>query len=234
MIYTIVSDTNTVQGAVLAANLAASRAKEGRKVLLIEASLRMHLLLWTLRRYKREATLKLPVLPLIDGGLYEALQEYRCAYRDIVINVGATNPSLLRTALIAAKVLIVPLERQHLQLKNQDGLKKIAENVKLFNPLVQTHLLTTVDPGSMPVQDYAAAVALAEKYPSCALFAHPLVGGTGALQAFQHGLSVFEDGRCNEADTRAMARLSRQLSTCAGSGPSGCTLSGEKPHHVGR
>jgi chromosome partitioning protein len=214
MIYTIVSDTDTVRNAVLAANLAASLAKEGRKVLLIEANLHMHLLLWTLRRYRREARLNFPVLPLIDGGLYQALQEHGSSYLDIVINVGATNSSTLRTALIAAKVLIVPIERRHMQLKNQDALKKIADAAKLFNPLVQTHLLATGNSAAMSVQDYAAAMALAEQYPGCALLTQQLACNAEALQAFQRGLSVFEDGRVDEAVTRDMTRLCRQL--CGG------------------
>ncbi len=46
MIYTVVgiTEAEAIQNAALAANLAASRAKEGRKVLLIEASLHMHLM----------------------------------------------------------------------------------------------------------------------------------------------------------------------------------------------
>jgi hypothetical protein len=212
MIYTIVSDADTALNAVLAANLAASLAKENRKVLLIEANLHMHLLLWTLRRYRREATLNFPVLPLIDGGLYQALQEHGSSYRDIVINVGATNSSTLRTALIAAKVLIVPIERRHMQLKNQDALKKIADAAKLFNPLVQTHLLAASDSAAMSVQDYATATALAEQYPGCALLTRQLAGNADALEAFQRGLSIFEDGRVDETATRDMTSLCRQLS----------------------
>ena len=217
MIYTIVSITEAeaIQNAALAANLAASRAKEGRKVLLIEANLHMHLLLWTLRRYKREATLNFPVLPLTDGGLYQALQEHQPSYRDIVINVGATNSSLLRTALIAAKVLIIPVTHQHMQLKNQEALNRIAETAKLFNPLVQTHLLPSGVPSAMLVQDYAGAVALAEKYPSCSVVANPIAGNTDTLKAFQRGLSIFEDVRDDDAEVRGMARVCRQLSNSA-------------------
>ncbi|HEY8024858.1 MAG TPA: hypothetical protein VIF60_09855 [Burkholderiaceae bacterium] len=211
MIYTIVSDTDSVQTAALAANLAASRAKEGRKVLLIEANLHMHLLLWTLRRYRREATLNFPVLPLIDGGLYRALQEHGSSYSDIVINVGANNSSLLRTALIAAKVLIVPIEHRHMQLKSQDELRKIADSAKLFNPLVQTRLLVAGAPSVMPVQDYAAVVAMAEKYPGASVVAHPSAGSVDALNAFQRGLSIFEDARAEESVVRGMGWLCRQL-----------------------
>lgn len=211
MIYTIVSDTDTVQNAVFAANLAASRAKEGRKVLLIEASLSMHLLLWTLRRYRREATLNFPVLPLIDGGLYQALQEHGSSYRDVVINVGATNSSMLRTALIAAKLLIVPIEHQHMQQKSQDALKKIADTAKLFNPLVQTRMLLAGAPSALPVQDYAAVVAMAEKYPGASVVAHPSIGSADALNAFLRGLSIFEDARADQTNARGMEWLCRQL-----------------------
>jgi chromosome partitioning protein len=215
MIYTIVSvsDTDAVRNAALAANLAASRAKEGRKVLLIEANLHMHLLLWTLRRYKREATLNFPVLPLTDGGLYQALHDHRSTYRDIVVNVGATNSSLLRSALIAAKVLIIPVTNQHMQLKNQGALKKITDTAKLLNPLVQTHLLPSGLPSSMLVQDYA--VALAEQYPSCSVEANIIADSSEALRAFQRGLSIFEGVCDDDAEMRSMARLCRQLSSSA-------------------
>ena len=212
MIYTIVSDNDTIQNAVFAANLAASRAKEGRKVLLIEANLHMHLLLWTLRRYRREATLNFPVLPLIDGGLYRALQEHRSSFPDIVINVGATNSSVLRTALIAAGVLIILIERPHMELKNQEALRKIADAVKLFNPLVQTYLLAAGAPKSISVQDYATAVNLAEKFPGGSVLAPPMSGSDNALQAFRRGLTVFEDVGDDEAGMRGMFRLFQQLS----------------------
>jgi hypothetical protein len=80
-------------------------------------------------------------------------------------------------------------------------------------------ILATQAIGATPVQDYAALIAFASKYPSASVVAQNSACSDHALQTFQRGLSIFEDGCVDESAMRGMSSLCRQLCDCSAEKP---------------
>ncbi len=209
MILSIIGQSSHTENAMLAANVAAARVKCGNRVLLIETDVRMSLFLWNLRR--KHAKIKLPVLALVCGGLYAALQEYGVSYHDIVINAGTMPFSAARPALISSAVAVFPLSLAQLESDGQRLQSNFADTARLFNPLVRTRIFISECGNAIPVQKYAAAVSLAARFPTGSVVAAAALDLSAMRRSFDRGLTIFDDETMNESTVREMRQLTKQL-----------------------
>lgn len=191
---------------ILAINLAALRARDGCKVLLIDADARKNAFLWSIRRSNAGMKLKVPVLPIISEYLYTALQNYGSLYRNVVIDAGEAGSVDMKAALVAARTAIIPMRLDGRNLKSEEKLIKWIETAKPFNPTLRTLVVMSRASDHTSVQDCAAAQTFAGRIPTGAV-AHTIIHDSSSIHsAFDHGLSAFE---CQASDASATAEMER-------------------------
>jgi cellulose biosynthesis protein BcsQ len=211
MIVTILGENNRVGKSILAINLAALRAHHGGKVLLIDGDSHKCPFIWSVRRDNAGMKLKVPVLPVLGNSLYSELEHIGPRYRDIVIDAGKADFVDTKTALVAAKTAIIPIQPRQGDLKSEERLIKCIETAKLFNPCLRTLVVITQALDSASVQDHAAARAFVEKIPSATVANTIIHDFTSIDNAFKRGLSVLEYQPSDEAATTEMERLYQEI-----------------------
>lgn len=180
MIIAITDERGGMEKSILAGRLAASRALAGRKVLLLDADPRQAALAQAvnLRAGGMRGSVAAPRLmarAISAKGLQPELEHLVTCYHDIVIDSEGRDSMGSRSALGAARVLVVPLDGD-VDAAAQTGLARRIAHARSANPSLRVLLATDTQ--------RAAAYALAAQIPAarvvslgqlyCAVFnSHP-------------------------------------------------------------
>ncbi|HRJ34237.1 MAG TPA: ParA family partition ATPase [Fimbriimonadaceae bacterium] len=107
MIFSIVNQKGGVGKTTLSIHLADGLFKRGRKVALIDADAQNSSLLWSAARTGENL---FPVMNMAKDTLYKEIQSLSGAFDDIVIDGPPRVASILKAAIAAADVVIVPVK----------------------------------------------------------------------------------------------------------------------------
>lgn len=155
MIIAIANQDGAARGAPLANNLGLLRARSGRRVLLIDADRKQPLRAWSGAR--RAADRPPTVLARAGTGLQSELETLLPHYNDIVIDTEPRDTLDERAALIAARLVIVPVRTNQVDLARQYQLIARLNSARMFNPGL--HVLFVVVSGQAePSDDELAAI----------------------------------------------------------------------------
>ena len=162
MIIAITDERGGLEKSIVAGRLAASRALAGRKVLLLDADPRQGALAQA--RNMRDGALhdsvqrpRLMARAISAKGLQPELEHLVHCYHDIVIDSEGRDSMGSRSALIAARVLVVPLDGI-VDGAAQAGLARRIAHARSFNPGLRVLLVAETQA--------AAAHALATQIPA--------------------------------------------------------------------
>lgn len=147
--------------AKLASTLAALRAQAGRKVLLLDADPRHGALDLALATHDT-ASIHLTARPISAKGLQPELEHLVNCYHDIVIDSEARDSLGSRSAMIAARVLVVSVDG----LADQACLVGRIAHARTINPALRVLLVTAATPDAaqaLAAQIGAASVIDAEQ-----------------------------------------------------------------------
>lgn len=155
MIIAIANQNGAARETPLANNLGLLRARGGRKVLLIDSDPKKPLCSWSGAR--RAADVQPRVLARGGTGLQAELEKLLPHYNDIVIDTGQRDTLESRAALIAARLVIVPVRTSQVDLASQYQLIARLNSARMFNPGL--HVLFVVVSGqSDPSGEELAAI----------------------------------------------------------------------------
>lgn len=145
MIIAITAEQGRMEKSILAAglasSLAASRAQAGRKVLLLDADPR-HGALDLALAANHTARTHLTARPISAKGLQPELEHLVNCYHDIVIDSEARDSLGSRSAMIAARVLVVSVDG----LADQACLVRRIAHARTINPELRVLLVTAFMP----------------------------------------------------------------------------------------
>ncbi len=157
MIIAIVNQKAHAERSVVARSLAVLRAHSGRKVCLVDTTPGGPGHAWCMAR--SAAGLR----PWISGrtvshfGLQQDLENLIPRFNDIVIDAGARDTPDCRCALIAAKLVLVPVQAGETELHSQYSLISRLHAARMFNPGLRVLFVMAGGAGD-PDEDTLAAV----------------------------------------------------------------------------
>ncbi|WP_327075900.1 cobyrinic acid ac-diamide synthase [Janthinobacterium sp. CG_S6] len=143
---------------MLAGRLAAARALAGRKVLLLDADPRRRALECCAARPKLVAR------AISAKGLRPELEHLVNCYHDIVIDSEARDSLASRSALIAARAVVVPLDPARDDAAGEDLLIRRIGRARMFNPGLRVLLVLACAQASP--QQCARAGVVAARIPA--------------------------------------------------------------------
>ena len=163
MIIAITDERGGMEKSILAGRLAASRALAGRKVLLLDADPRQGAMEQARNMHDeaRHGSLTQPRLmarAISAKGLQPELEHLVHCYHDIVIDSEGRDSMGSRSALIAARVLVVPLDGV-VDGAAQAGLARRIAHARSVNPGLRVLLAT--DAQAAPAHALAAQIPAA-------------------------------------------------------------------------
>ena len=207
MIITIFSENRSVKRSVIALNLAAHCALNHRKVLLLDATSPQHALGWDKRRRANGGKTKITVRGIenLRSELENPVSYYRSHYPDTIIDADGGDAHNTDAALIAADVLVIPLESS--QGYGGEELIQRVETLRLFNPALR---VVVVEVQAISAFSNAArtdtnpAQVAANKILTATLAETVIHEWIDDRSTFDQGLSLFE---CDPRNERAIAEI---------------------------
>lgn len=144
-------------GALVANNLAVLRARSGRKVVLLDTDPKRPACTWSSARGAADVRPRIPARALGDARRQSALTDLLLHYNDVLIDAVARDTPESRTALAAARLVVVPVCAHHIDLATQYKLIGRLSAARLDNPR-QRVLLVIVSGESAPCGEALAAI----------------------------------------------------------------------------
>jgi len=131
MIISVVNQKGGVGKTTLSIHLADGLFKRGRKVALIDADAQNSSLLWSASRPGSDL---FPVLGMPKETLYQEVQALSSAFDDLVIDGPPRVASILKAAIAAADVVLVPVKPSSLDVWAATDVVELIREVSVFKP----------------------------------------------------------------------------------------------------
>lgn len=211
MIIAIANENDGAEKSILASSLAALRAVAGRKVLLIDADPCKLSLTWSSKRDAAGVRPKVSACAISGKGLQPELENLIPRYDDIVIDTEGRDCLASRSALVAARIIIIPVRTGQIDPANQKKLIKRLETARIFNPGLRVLFVINRMHTSPSMEDFVAARAFAAKIMSATLADTVIQERTALHEAFDRGLCISEYRPIDEHAIAGMIDFYREV-----------------------
>jgi chromosome partitioning protein len=177
----------------LATNLAVWLARQGRDVTIVDTDRQMTASHWADRRNAAKA---LPAVHCAEkrGNVFHAVRDLAGRYDDVVVDAGGRDSEELRTALVAAEVVYVPLRASQPDLETSVHMNELVGLARAMNPALEARLIIAMAPTHPAANEAAEALALLSELPAFALSGAVIRERKAYRDAISDGLGVVETG----------------------------------------
>lgn len=152
----------------LATNLAVWLAHQGKDVLLVDTDRQLTASRWIDRRHTLSEGLPLVHGAEKHGNVFYALHDWARRYDEVVVDAGGRDSEELRTALVAANVVYLPLRTSQPDLETSVHMHELVSLARGLNPTLKARWLLTMAP-SGDSEDAAEAARVLRDLPSIPL-----------------------------------------------------------------
>ncbi|MYM30046.1 AAA family ATPase [Duganella sp. CY15W] len=157
MIIAIASPGGGAGKTIVANNLALLRARAGRKVMLVDTDPRAASCAWCSELAAAGVLPRFAARAITGRALLDELELLRVRYNDIVIDTEGRDTAESRAALIAARLAVVPVTPEQVDLASQYKLIARLNSARMFNPGLRV-LFVLVGGADAPSDEERAAV----------------------------------------------------------------------------
>ena len=192
----------------IAVNLAAWLARRGVDVIVVDTDRQATASNWVDRRNQR------PDLPVVHcaerhGNVFHAVRDLNTRYEQVIVDAGGRDSEELRTAMVAAHKIYVPLKASQPDLETSLHMNELVQLARGMNPKLQAYALIAMAPTNPVINETAEAqkilLELSEFTPSQAL----ICDRKAYRDAMVEGLGVVEMG--NEKAAAEVDRLANEI-----------------------
>ncbi len=148
-------------------NLAVWLANEGRDVMLLDADPQATSAKWVERR--NEQGLAAIHCTQKTGDVYKTLMDLGDRYECVVVDAGGRDSKELRTALVAADVLYVPIRASQADLETLPHVNEIVGLAQGLNPKLMAYTLLSMAPTNPVITETQDAKSLLSEFSALQL-----------------------------------------------------------------
>lgn len=148
----------------LATNLAVWLAKQGRDTIIIDTDRQMTASNWVDRRNTNETLVKVHCAEK-HGNVFHAVRDIAKRYDEIIIDAGGRDSEELRTALVAAHIVYVPLRASQPDLETSVHMNELVTLARGMNPALDARLIISMAPTNPVINEAKQAQELLRELP---------------------------------------------------------------------
>ncbi|SPX88472.1 MULTISPECIES: ParA family partition ATPase [Mycobacterium] len=134
MIYSFVNQKGGVGKTTLAINVAAERARRGRRVLLIDADPQGSALDWQAQRGHMERHPLIAVAGFPRSSIHREVGQLGAGYDDIVIDAPGRDDAVARAVIMACDVVVIPVQPSPYDIWASGNVLSLIEQSQVYKP----------------------------------------------------------------------------------------------------
>lgn len=169
MIVAIANQSGGAGKTIVANNLALLRARAGRKVMLVDTDPKAAASSWCSELAAAGVRPRVATRAITGRSLVEDLEQLRARYNDIVIDTEGRDTAESRAALIAARLVVVPVTPMQVDLSTQYQLIARLNAARMFNPGLRVLFVLVGGVDEPTAEDRAAVRAYVSRVMSATL-----------------------------------------------------------------
>ena len=134
MIYSFVNQKGGVGKTTLAVNVAAERARRGRRLLLIDADPQGSALDWQAQRGRLERASLIAVAGFPRDTIHREIGQLGAGYDDIVIDAPGRIEAVARAVIMACDVVVIPVQPSPYDIWASGDVLSLIEQSQVYKP----------------------------------------------------------------------------------------------------
>jgi chromosome partitioning protein len=148
----------------LTTNLAVWLAKQGRDTIIVDTDRQMTSSNWVDRRNAIEGLVTVHCAEK-HANVFHAVRDLAQRYDEVIVDAGGRDSEELRTALVAANVIYVPLRASQPDLETSVHMNELVTLARGMNPALDARLIISMAPTNPAINETAQAQELLRELP---------------------------------------------------------------------
>ena len=200
----------------LSTNLAALRAASGADVLLVDTDRQGSASFWSATRDEASGLAAVPCVQVFGKGVARGVADLAGRYRDVVVDAGGRDSVELRSAMVAADRLFVPVQASQFDVWTLEQVDALVDQAQAINPDLRASVVFNRASTHPRVREAEEAEALVSEFEHLDLSGVVVRDRIAYRRAAADGRSVAEAA---EPDTKAVAEMVAWYRTVFGEDP---------------
>ena len=171
MILLIASAKGGTGKSTLATNIAAYLAGQGADVLLLDVDPQATAYRWATRRQERYPDAPRVNTAQASGRVYDVIRDMASRYAHIVIDSGGHASDAMKSAMLGAQVVYVPLRPSQADLETVGDMVAAIADVRALNPALRASALLSMAPTNPGIKEAQEAREALQDVPELELSA---------------------------------------------------------------
>jgi len=176
----------------VATNLACTRNEREKNLLLIDADKQGSSNAWSSVRNTNENLIKILSIQKFGNDLASVIKELNLKYKDIIIDAGGRDSVELRSAMVVADKIIVPIQTSQFDVWTMSTMDSLIEQVRAFNPSLKSFLLPNRVSTNPSVNELEEMREIASEFKYLKVLNSHLYERIAYRKAARSGMSVVE------------------------------------------
>lgn len=176
----------------IATNLAAMRAAKNIDTLLVDTDRQSSGSMWAHSRNSNPKLKRVSCVQIFGENVADELTDLKERYKSIIVDAGGRDSIELRSAMVVADILVVPVQASQYDLWTLSTLEKLYKQVRSINKNLKLYILLSRAPTNPSVKDLEDAKELVGEFKEFKLLNSVISDRTIFRRAASNGMGIFE------------------------------------------
>ena len=188
-------------------NLAAELARQKKDVMIVDTDRQSSTAEWATERIRSQSTLPEIFCVQKYNEIHTTLLDLNKRYEYVLVDTAGRDAPELRSAMIVANKLLIPVRPSQLDLNTIPDMQKIIQESKLVNQNLLTLAVLSMAPTNPIVNEAKEAQEFLAEFPSITLLKTIVRDRKIYRDAVSEGLGVVEIDKTNESARKAKKEI---------------------------